>query len=55
MEWYINVNNCVVLLCNFHTRLHIITLSYYISVCVQDISFKNFMLPQFMCVKCPTC
>ena len=32
MEWCINVNDCVVLLCNFHTRLHITTLSYYISV-----------------------
>ena len=32
MEWYINVNNCVVVLYNFHTRLHIITLSCYISV-----------------------
>ena len=22
IEWYVNVNSCVVLLCNFHTQLH---------------------------------
>ena len=46
MEWYINVNNCVVLLCNSHTWLHITTLSCYISV-VSYLSYVSCLGDEF--------
>ena len=51
MEWYINVNNCVVLLCNVHTWLHITTLSYYISV-VSYLSYVSCLGDEFNKYEC---